>query len=261
MQASSDYETLLRLLKTRTSIRNFKPDPVPDEDIEKILEAGRWAMSGANAQPWEFIVVKNPETRRKLHDAYTQIHSDFSFWMEKMRLPELRHPSHQLSGTIAEQYATFQSRGNWGDAPVHIAVLGDGRKQWGTVMAGQTHGRHQSHFTDAMANTSQFMHLAAATLGLGTQWVSMHIQEPFKRILNVPDLLTLHIIIPVGYPAAPRHSGYRHKLASMVHHEQYDPGKFLSNEQIVEYVATLRRRTIPKYQSSYGNAAKEGEGE
>jgi nitroreductase len=47
-----NIEQFLELAKKRRSIRRFKPDPVPDEIIQKILEAARWAMSGANGQPW-----------------------------------------------------------------------------------------------------------------------------------------------------------------------------------------------------------------
>ena len=44
-------DEFLALVRNRWSVRRFKPEPVPDDYIEKILEAGRWAMSGANAQP------------------------------------------------------------------------------------------------------------------------------------------------------------------------------------------------------------------
>lgn len=49
-------------IKGRRSIRKYKPQPIPDEVIEKILEAGRWAPSGGNIQPWIFIVVKDRAT-------------------------------------------------------------------------------------------------------------------------------------------------------------------------------------------------------
>ena len=52
-------------IRNRRSVRRFKQDPIPDEYVEKILDAGRWAMSGANAQPWEFIVVKDRETKER----------------------------------------------------------------------------------------------------------------------------------------------------------------------------------------------------
>ena len=56
---TGDYDTLLELVKTRVSVRNLKPDPIPDDYVTKVLEVGRWAMSGANGQPWDFVVVKD----------------------------------------------------------------------------------------------------------------------------------------------------------------------------------------------------------
>jgi hypothetical protein len=64
---------------------------------------------------------------------------------------------------------------------------GSGQRQWATVMGGHTFGRHQSHFTDGLAITCTLIHLAAAAMGLGTQWVTIHIEDGFKRILNIPD--------------------------------------------------------------------------
>ncbi|MGB9861933.1 MAG: nitroreductase family protein, partial [Candidatus Bipolaricaulaceae bacterium] len=48
------------MIRGRRSVLRFEPDPIPEEDLEKILEAGRWAPSYANSQPWKFVVVKNP---------------------------------------------------------------------------------------------------------------------------------------------------------------------------------------------------------
>jgi nitroreductase len=57
---------IIETIKTRRSVRNFKADPIPDEVIEKILEAGRWAPSGLNNQPWRFAVVTNTATKEKI---------------------------------------------------------------------------------------------------------------------------------------------------------------------------------------------------
>ena len=53
----------------RRSVRKFRSDPIPDELILKVLEAGIWAPSAGNVQPWEIILVKNPETKEKLAEA------------------------------------------------------------------------------------------------------------------------------------------------------------------------------------------------
>ena len=51
---------LLEAIRTRRAIRKFKPESVPPELIEKMLEAARWAPSSVNSQPWEFIVITDP---------------------------------------------------------------------------------------------------------------------------------------------------------------------------------------------------------
>ena len=61
---------LFEAIHTQRAIRQLKPDPVPDELINKLLSAAIRAPSGANSQPWTFIVVKDPETRRRLKEVY-----------------------------------------------------------------------------------------------------------------------------------------------------------------------------------------------
>lgn len=57
---------LLQLMKDRRSIRAFTQDPVPDEVIHMILEAGQWCQSASNKQPWRFIVIKDAALIKKL---------------------------------------------------------------------------------------------------------------------------------------------------------------------------------------------------
>jgi nitroreductase len=52
-------EAVLALLKGRRSIRRYRPEPVPDEMVEQLLEAGQWAPSASNRQPWQFVVVRD----------------------------------------------------------------------------------------------------------------------------------------------------------------------------------------------------------
>jgi len=62
---------ILEVIKTRRSIRKYKPDPISEEETNKILEAGRWAPSASNSQPWRFIVLRSEETKRKLSETFT----------------------------------------------------------------------------------------------------------------------------------------------------------------------------------------------
>ncbi|MFQ6053204.1 MAG: nitroreductase family protein [Candidatus Bathyarchaeia archaeon] len=57
------------VIRTRRSIRSYLPDPVPEEALNRVLEAVRIAPSGSNRQPWKFILVKDEGLRRQLTEA------------------------------------------------------------------------------------------------------------------------------------------------------------------------------------------------
>ena len=247
------YEALLNIAKHRHTCRNFSSEPVSGELVEKILEVARWAPSGANSQPWSYIVIRSPKVRKQLFDTYCAIDMDLMWWMEQTRRPELRHPGYVVDcEDPVEGLKIKQSRKLWSQAPVIIAVVGDGRKQWGTVLGGHTMGLDQTHLTDGLSNTSMLIHLAAQSLGLTSQWMSIHTQGPFKEILGIPEPLILHTLIPIGYPDAanglPKGS-WRERLEKLVHNDRYDMSKHLNNQQIVDRLASLRGFTKGLYKA------------
>jgi len=247
------YEQFLALVRNRHTCRGFKSDPIPDGHIEKILEAARWCMSGANCQPWEFVVVRDPAKIRALYQAYQEHINELNFWLEQRFPWELRHPGFRIEGDVEEQYRQLQSRPGWSVAPALIVVLGDGRRQLASVSGASTPGRHQTHLTDALSNASTVIHLAAASLGLASQWVSIHIEEPFKQLLDIPGLLSLHTIIPVGYPRQQLGGSWRRKLNELVHYDRYDRSKMMTTEDILKYLYKLRDATIRAYVRSRGD--------
>lgn len=63
---------VLEALRNRRSIRKFTDEPVSSDDLKKILEAGRWAPSGLNNQPWRFLIITSDDQRKKLLEDYTK---------------------------------------------------------------------------------------------------------------------------------------------------------------------------------------------
>jgi len=59
-------------IRNRRTVREFRPEPIPEEVIHKLLQAGRWAPSSSNSQPWHFVVVQDPTTLKKLGEIATQ---------------------------------------------------------------------------------------------------------------------------------------------------------------------------------------------
>ena len=238
-------DKFLELVRNRRSIRRFKPAPFPDEYVEKILEAGRWAMSGANAQPWEFIVIKDRETKTKIVDAWFEPRRE-AYTIEQTRIEELRHP----------QLLHFPVSPGFKDAPVLIVVTGDNRTYQATVLSTnfiRIETGPASIYLKNIANACQNMHLAAAALGLGSQWISVdHVWESsLKAILDVPAVLDIHAIVAIGYPAYEPAPPYRRELEEIVHFEKYDRSKYRSGEDIIRFLYDLRKRTKPAYGQEY----------
>ncbi|MDI6810706.1 MAG: nitroreductase family protein [archaeon] len=62
---------MLELIKTRRSIRRYKKESVPEDSVKQILEAGRWAPSASNSQPWEFIILRDGKIKEEVAKATT----------------------------------------------------------------------------------------------------------------------------------------------------------------------------------------------
>ncbi len=229
-------DEFLELVRKRRSHRQgVKPDPIPDEWVEKILEAGRWAMSGGNGQPWEFIVVKNQETKDEMARAWAEIRPE-SDVIELTRVKEFRHPLHKYTYTLPP----------FKDAPVLIVVCGDRRTFQATVLSSNFltgEGGLGATYLKNMANATQNMHLAAAACGLASQWFS--VTRPWelslRTILGVPALLEIHSVVVLGYPAYKLPPQHRRELKEMVHYEKYDMSKYRTGEEIIKWLQTSRQ--------------------
>ncbi|MDP2719062.1 MAG: nitroreductase family protein [Dehalococcoidia bacterium] len=236
-------EEFLRLVRTRRSCRKFKPDPIPDESVDFILEAGRWAMSGANGQPWEFIVIKDQGTKDQIARAFIK-NRDHVFNIERTRIEEARMPAlRQYPSGMPSLLA----------APVIIAVLGERRTVQASVLYTSFafgEGGPGAVFFKNMANATQLLCLAAAALGLGAQWCSVSSlwEGSLKTILDVPEELTIHTLVPVGYPDYKTPPPYRRKLSEIVHYEKYDRSRQRTGEDIFNFILKLRKFTKQAYE-------------
>ncbi|MBI2934136.1 MAG: nitroreductase family protein [Chloroflexi bacterium] len=237
-----NIDDFLRLVRSRRSIRHFKPDPVPDQYVEQILDAGRWAMSGANGQPWEYVVVKKPEIKEKLCEVYN-IHSVHAYEFENSRAAELKHPARVAPPT---KLAEFK------EAPVIIVVCGDPRTVISSVVVASIYPDPHV-FLMNLANSTMIMHLAAAALGLGSQWVSTTpvIEPKIRALLNIPDEYRIYVMIPIGYPAYKPAPPYRRHLDEIVHYDSYDRSRYRSDREILKYLADLRKKTTPAYKGLF----------
>ncbi len=235
-----ESDEFLELVRKRRSARSFKPDPVPDEYIDKILEAGRWAMSGGNGQPWEFIVIKDRQIREGVMEIYQEV-AWHAYNLETTRRPEL---AHSARAAPPSKLCHFK------DAPVILAVCGDMRTMLASVVAASLYP--DAHvFQMNLGNSMQIIHLAAASLGLGSAWISIPtvVEEKLRSLLGVPAVFRIYAIIPVGYPDAKPAPPYRRELSEIVHLDHYDMSKYRSEDEVIAFIAQLRKKSRAAYRS------------
>ena len=247
-EGDMNIDEFLELVRKRRSIRAFKPDPVPDECIEKVLEAARWAQSGSNAQPWEFIVVKDKDIRNRITEILSEKWKR-SWDIEKTRIAEVRHQNY-----LSENQGP---RLGFKDAPVFIVVCGDPRTVQASVLIANflpEEGGPQAIFFKDVANATQILHLAVAAYGLGSQWISINYtsEAALKELLGVPVELSVHTVVPVGYPAYEPPPSYRRELREILHYEKYDRSKYRSGDDIFDFLVKLRKHLLPAYPAKSG---------
>ncbi len=228
-------DELCELAMNRRSIRGYQKDKdVPEKVIQKILEIARWAPSGGNGQPWEFIVIRDKETRDKIADLF------------------LKQQEHKKEMEMAVRGDAKMTGAGFRNAPVHIVVLGDPRVNESYPIRTREE-KSDSHFYTGLGNATLLIHLAATSLGLGSQYVSdassPYMATMLKVLLGVPEPLKIYHLIPIGYPAGSVDPRPRRELDEIVHYEKYDRNKFRNDKEMEKFIATLTRR------GSYGKKA------
>ena len=164
------------VVKSRRSCRTFEPDPVTENQLAVIMEAGQWAPSPMNALPWEYIIVTEAEVKaqiRKVSEAARQAVLDGG----------------------GPGFAAKYDMGFLEQAPVLVAVVFDPSKKGLGDFFNQKDGALQ-----AASACVQNMMLAAAEYGLGTLWFTWFDPQKMKAALNIPQNLEIAALIPIGRP-------------------------------------------------------------
>ena len=179
---------LMDAIKGRRSIRKYKPDLVPEEALQTVMEAVRWAPSWANTQCWEVIVVKDPKVKSELSTALPKGNPALSS-MTEAPLVLVLCGKKGISGYYKGQPVT--EKGDWLMFDTGVAM--------------------------------ENLCLAAHTLGLGTVVIGMFDHRKAAEILGVPQNVEVVAMTPLGYPASEGPAPRRKEIAEFVHYEKY-PG-------------------------------------
>lgn len=169
-----------KVLRERRSIRSFDSTPVNKEDLEAILDAGRWAPSAGNCQPVEFVVVKDKDEKEEL-----------------------------VKAAFNQKFLA--------EAPVDIIVCANvprTRRRYGK------RGSRMYVYQDTAA-AAQNIHIMAFYLGYGTCWVGAFKDKAVKDVINAPDGVEPHVIIPVGKTSEDPNPPRRRSLSEIIHEDKF----------------------------------------
>jgi FMN reductase (NADPH) len=208
-----NMENLLRIIQRRRSVRVYKSGKVSNKQLATILEAARWAPSGANTQPWEFVVTRNRKKMKRVREIYS------NEWKQR----KLEDPVHYKG--LKKDYV--------GDVSVLVLVCGDARTKQVYLTTRQATDREKL-FQASIANAVQQMMLAAASMNLGTVWVSVReeVEPELRELFQVPEALRLLWVVPIGHARSWPRAKPRRPITAFTHFEVYDHKKLRGDSDI-----------------------------
>jgi nitroreductase len=173
-------ESFLDVIKNRRSVRQFKPDPVPEEHLLKIVDAARMAPCAGNEQPWKFLIVQD---KKQIEALKTECLREFETYVAE---------SEHLSGAALKEKVQqlFKDRleGRL-SAPAYIVVLVDLQRKY------PTYNQHDGPLA------AGYLLLAARALGYGSVYLTDSISvAATRKAFNIPERYVRVCITPIGIP-------------------------------------------------------------
>jgi 5,6-dimethylbenzimidazole synthase len=197
-------------IRARRDVREFRPDPVPSEVLRRLLEAAHCAPSVGFMQPWDFVLVRSLETRRRIHASF---------------LEENARAAARYGAERRQLYGRLKLEGVL-EAPLNLCVTCH-RERGGEVL-GRSTVRDTDLYSTCLA--VQNLWLAARAEGIGVGWVSILDPGIVAELLALPSAVMPVAYLCIGYPLAFADTpmletvGWRQRLplADLVHDERYD---------------------------------------
>ena len=197
---------LLEGIRTCRALRRLKPDPVPPALIRKVCEAGTFAPSGGNRQPWIFVAVTDAERRRWIADRYRPLfHQYIQPALEAAKDPA--YPAAKRRNMRAAIYLADHLH----EAPVHLVVAG-----WTRRGAPQL---------QALFPAVQNVLLACRAVGLGASLTQVHLAagREVDEYLGLPENCPSCALIPIGWPVGRYGRPVRRPVDDCLFWDRYEP--------------------------------------
>jgi 5,6-dimethylbenzimidazole synthase len=194
----AERQAVYRAIYQRRDIRNFRPDPIPDEALARIIRAAHHGPSVGFMQPWDFILMRDMERRRQVKDLFDRERAAAACFFDEPR--RSAYLSLKLEGIL--------------ESPVNLCITCD------PTRAEVVLGRNSMPETDVYSTCCavQNLWLAARSEGVGVGWVSILKLPQLRAILGIPPHIVPVAYLSLGYPVeftdepGLQRAGWRHRL-------------------------------------------------
>jgi 5,6-dimethylbenzimidazole synthase len=228
------YAALMDVVRNRRTNRAFAHHHVPREHFEMILEAARHAPSGANAQPWHYIVVTDTAVKQAIGQCFVD---------------EQQHRARLHMGFPTPNYNGVKT------APGLIVVFADFRFVRAFPVLNDDSELDRLYQQNAerilfqsVAASTMSAHLAAAALGYALWWITAvgqeDIQRRIKPLLGIPGELSILGVMCFGPPAKPSYKRWKKPLSQIMSWERFNPECARTVEQIDEWIRSMRQKVM-----------------
>jgi len=231
------YDMLMQTIRNRVTVRKFKQDyVVPDDHYQLILEAARHAPSGANAQPWQYIIVRD----QKIKDQITE------YFVAEQRFrakAKMKFPTPDYRGlATAPGFIVVCSDMRWVNA---FPVLNDG-----SDLDRMYKENAERILLQSVAASTMSAHLAAAALGYNVWWVTaigqQEAQTALRPLLGIPEEISVLDIFLFGPAEAAPYKRFRRPMEEIAHVDRYDMAQFMTDDEMNDWIKTRRHRVMYK---------------
>jgi nicotinate-nucleotide--dimethylbenzimidazole phosphoribosyltransferase len=179
--SDADREAVYRAIHQRRDVRNYKPDPVPDETLTRILGAAHRAPSVGFMQPWNFVLLRERALRQRVYDHFAEVNARAAeVWRDDKKRT---YQALKLQGIL--------------DAPLNLLITCD-RTRGGEHVLGRFTMRDTDVYSTCLA--VQNLWLAARAEGIGVGWMSIMEPEVITGLLGLPSQVEPIAYLTMGYP-------------------------------------------------------------
>ena len=195
--SGNNEQRFFKVVHSRRSIREYKPDPVPTQDIEKILESARLCPTAGNRQPWKFLIIQDKDKIESLKKATIEY-----------RLSSRDDTAEKDEELVREEIAKGLS--GYFSAPVFIGVLTDSEAPYPGM---------NTHDGPIVAS---YICLVARAMNYGTVYMTGSVPGiALRKAANIPDRYDITCVIALGVPKSWPEKPSKKPLKELIVREEF----------------------------------------